>query len=131
VGTLDWDLLLGDTIDVDTMNKKFTNKYFEFLNEHMIPCKIVQIRQNDEPWFNMELRREMMKRDRPVALSNKGGRTEAVQIPFISRFIKDQYAFASFFKKESTISSAEEMNCSHTYFTILFTLFRCALYLFT
>jgi hypothetical protein len=50
-------------LDVDTMNKRFTNKYFEFLNEH-IPSKIVQIRQNDKPWFNTELRREMRKRDR-------------------------------------------------------------------
>ena len=59
----DWDSFPHDTIDVDTMNKKNTNKYFEFLNEH-IPSKIVQIRQNDKPWFNTELRREMRKRDR-------------------------------------------------------------------
>ena len=45
------------------MNEKFTNKYFEFFNEHIPSNRIVQIRQNDKPWFNTELRREMRKRD--------------------------------------------------------------------
>lgn len=53
---------LDDTIDVDTINKK-TNTYLEFFNEP-IPSKLVQIRQNDKPCFNTELRREMRKRDR-------------------------------------------------------------------
>jgi len=31
ISDYDWDSFLDDTIDVDTMNEKFTNKYFEFM----------------------------------------------------------------------------------------------------
>lgn len=59
----------------------------------------------------------------PIALSNKGGRTEAVQVPFISRLIKDQYTFASFFKfyqQKKWIAHPHILPYYLLYFAVLF-----------
>ena len=61
--TVDWNALLSDSQDVDEMCNTFTETFLRVARE-CIPTKIVTIRNNDRPWFNSELRREIRKRDR-------------------------------------------------------------------
>ena len=101
ISDYDWESFLDETIDVDTMNEKFTNKYFEFLNEH-----IVQIRQNDKPWFNTELRREMRKRYRLRRVAREKNDQHHVNKYKAQRNkVNDMVKYA----REQFISSADEI----------------------
>ena len=68
IGAIDWESELGNLPDVDDMCEKFTNLFLEIARA-CIPTKTVTIRNNDKPWFNSELRKEIRIRDR---LKKKG-----------------------------------------------------------
>ena len=49
--------------DVDEMCEKFTKCFLKIAQE-CIPTKIITIRNNDRPWFNNGIRKEIRIRDR-------------------------------------------------------------------
>jgi hypothetical protein len=60
---INWNEKLDHLNDVDEMCEKFT-KCFLKITKECIPTKIVTIRNNDRPWFNTEIRKEIHIRDR-------------------------------------------------------------------
>lgn len=59
----DWHELLGNDTNVDDMCVIFT-KFFLEIAKDCIPTKIITVRNNDKPWFNHTLRKEIRARDR-------------------------------------------------------------------
>ena len=60
--TVDWNALLSDLEDVDEMCSTFTEAFLIVARE-CIPTKMVTVRNNDRPWLNSELRREIRNRN--------------------------------------------------------------------
>ena len=60
---INWNEKLDHLNEVDEMCEKFT-KCFLKITKECIPTKIVTIRNNDRPWFNTEIRKEIRIRDR-------------------------------------------------------------------
>jgi hypothetical protein len=58
-----WNEKLDHLNDVDEMCEKFTKCFLKIAQE-CIPTKIITIRNNDRPWFNNEIRKEIRIRDR-------------------------------------------------------------------
>ncbi|KAK3082416.1 hypothetical protein FSP39_020964 [Pinctada imbricata] len=58
-----WQNLFDEISDADYACEKFTEIFSSFVKQ-CIPIKQVTIRQNDKPWFNSDLRREIRIRDR-------------------------------------------------------------------
>ena len=55
--------LLSNFGDVDEMCEVFTAPFLEIARE-CIPTKTLTIRNNDKPWFNNKIRKEIRIRDR-------------------------------------------------------------------
>ena len=60
---INWNEQLDHLNDVDEICEKFT-KCFLKITKECIPRKMVTIRNNDRPWFNNEIRKEIRIRDR-------------------------------------------------------------------
>ena len=60
---INWNEKLDHLNDVDEMCEKFTKCFLKIAQE-CIPTKIITIRNNDRPWFNNEIRKEIRIRDR-------------------------------------------------------------------
>jgi hypothetical protein len=60
---INWNEKLDNLNDVDEMCEKFTNCFLKITKE-CIPTKLITIRNNDRPWFNNEIRKEIRIRDR-------------------------------------------------------------------
>ena len=60
---IDWDSLLSNLEDVDSMCEVFTATFLRVARE-CIPTKSLTIRNNDKPWFNCQLRKEIRIRER-------------------------------------------------------------------
>jgi hypothetical protein len=60
---INWNEKLNHLNDVDEMWEKFTKCVLKIAQE-CIPTKIITIRNNDRPWFNNEIRKEIRIRDR-------------------------------------------------------------------
>ena len=58
-----WNNILSEDQSVDELCEIFTTTFLNFARE-CIPTKLVTVRNNDKPWFNGELRREIRIRDR-------------------------------------------------------------------
>ena len=59
----DWNFLHNNQIDVSGRCDRFTKLYFELIDRH-IPSKTINIRANDQPWFNGRVKRELKNRER-------------------------------------------------------------------
>jgi hypothetical protein len=55
---INWNEKLDHLNDVDEMCEKCT-KYFLKIAQECIPTKIITIRNNDRPWINNEIRKEI------------------------------------------------------------------------
>ena len=59
----DWNDKIGNVDDVDDMCNEFTKTFLEIARD-CIPTKDIIVRENDKPWFNNTLRKEIRIRDR-------------------------------------------------------------------
>jgi hypothetical protein len=82
------------SIQVDEMCEKFTKCFLKIAQE-CIPTKIITIRNNDRPWFNNEIRKEIRIRDRfrKTIEFLRGGIQLFPLFDLISIFIIFQYVF--------------------------------------
>ena len=64
----DWDGLLD--CDLDTATDNFTDALLTAAKVS-IPCRTITTKSNDKPWFTLELKREIRKRDRLFHIAKK------------------------------------------------------------
>jgi len=63
INEINWNEKLDHLNDVDEMCEEFTKCFLKIAKE-CIPTKIVTIRNNNRPWFNNEIRKEIRIWDR-------------------------------------------------------------------
>ena len=73
VSTFDWQVLLNGT--VDEACTLFTDIFLSFAKS-AIPSKIVQIRTDDKPWYDSEIRKWSRTRDRLKTAALKTGKNQ-------------------------------------------------------
>ncbi len=65
IGAEDWSFLRGDNLD--TASESFISKFLD-LAKSCIPTSLVEVRPNDRPWYNTDIRRKSRQRDRQKEL---------------------------------------------------------------
>jgi hypothetical protein len=63
INEIDWNDKIRNFDDVDDMCNEFTKTFLE-IARNCIPTKEIIVRENDKPWFNNTLRKEIRIRDR-------------------------------------------------------------------
>ncbi|KAK3106559.1 hypothetical protein FSP39_022538 [Pinctada imbricata] len=72
ISEINWAGTLDENSDIDVACEIFNEK-ITTLSRRCIPTKIITFRNNDKPWFNSELRREIRIRNRMWKKAKKSG----------------------------------------------------------